>query len=1100
LNGRPNPLRHDRRGTVGFAVVAVALLVVGSAAALYLHSVDYPQAGRAAKDADQVAALRAEARRVAESLSSVVGDSLDRELAGGLEAAARTGLAGIRQAVTARLVSGAGQLYPRVGAAGSVIDVTVTKLSVSTENGWAEVPSVYGGHTPEEVPVWLAATGIAQVSFSRPGEPDHTEVVAFAGRSQVPVALPLTLAARAAPELLPGGLAERFASQAAQHVLPTANVTSFDRRLAPEAVRAAVMATLMWAFGTSGDGAFDEAAVRIAGEDGLLRAGDLYNRSRLDDEAVDVSGAGRAHAIEGTRDATVRILNFSDAALEVSVTRRAFSGQELGAGIWQAVEVAVRGEVTFTVEVSNQRGSVRVGPLHLPVEFDARAAAGPMDPRLMITPEEQDAIETQARTCGVACEVAVWLAKHGLSMNSTTNMSAALRGALFDYAVEQAVRTLPPVEDANRFAEAYGPPRRSFNPLTVSIVNPPVADGARAVLTLDGAPAGSATVVGGQVTLARVPDGEHTVGLSVPCGDSLCAGGVPVKSYAGAGPAEVSLAPAPSGAFLASVTRRQVEERVTLGEAALREAEDLLGIERGSGGGDNGGRTGEALTRADVFLSSATLTHSFRNAVDDAKGFLKVSMLVLKATDAARKVAGGPAAPVATAGGEAALLVLAPETRLLLVATIHGTEIARAAFANGSIELSSPWTDNGRTLSLDFRLEQVGLVATAALAGLTLGADVVRVQREREEGDSGGLAVAFGKFAVHGADAVRQLSLGLMKVADRFFATARVEATAPAFAKASVVLGALMFALEVADLYHDAGGNLTLMVGGLVHPASVAGLLTLPSLAQSAASTAAGALLILTGQSLAAAGPIGIAAGLFVLAGVILLNGQTFASAAFGTLDPGERVAFESAMGNRTRDLAKLLAFSNRANPDGADAAARTAALASARLGLLAQTARTTTEWQRFAMGRDGAREEALRLSGRASAERQLRHAAIAAVEQMDDFAGGNHTRDPGRLTEGYGELRKVDLNAGATGRYPYGGDLVVQDVSSLPTHTLTRAQWRALLPTLQTPDLAHTTFGYVLTATDGIPTNEAERFVVVCRAAGALINEVLEDYQALSA
>jgi hypothetical protein len=339
-----------------------------------------------------------------------------------------------------------------------------------------------------------------------------------------------------------------------------------------------------------------------------------------------------------------------------------------------------------------------------------------------------------------------------------------------------------------------------------------------------------------------------------------------------------------------------------------------------------------------------------------------------------------------------------------------------------------------------------------------------------------------------------------MKVADRFFATARVEATAPAFAKASVVLGALMFALEVADLYHDAGGNLTLMVGGLVHPASVAGLLTLPSLAQSAASTAAGALLILTGQSLAAAGPIGIAAGLFVLAGVILLNGQTFASAAFGTLDPGERVAFESAMGNRTRDLAKLLAFSNRANPDGADAAARTAALASARLGLLAQTARTTTEWQRFAMGRDGAREEALRLSGRASAERQLRHAAIAAVEQMDDFAGGNHTRDPGRLTEGYGELRKVDLNAGATGRYPYGGDLVVQDVSSLPTHTLTRAQWRELLPTLQTPDLAHTTFGYVLTATDGIPTNEAERFVVVCRAAGALINEVLEDYQALSA
>ncbi|HEX9708405.1 MAG TPA: hypothetical protein VGB42_00290 [Candidatus Thermoplasmatota archaeon] len=1100
MSRTPLSLRRDERATAGFAIVAVALLVTGTAAILYLQAVDQPPAGEALEGAERDAVIRAESHRVSESLAALASHIMDAELGAAFDPAGG-GLLRLREGVLARLAASVDQIFPRMGASGMTVGATIVDLSVRPEPGWAEVSSVFGGTTSEHLPVWLTAEGVAELSFSGPGQPAESRVVAFAGQSAAPSALPLTLASRAGAELLPGGLAERFAAQAAQHVLPTAKVSTFDGRLARESVAVAVKSVLLWAFRTSGDLVFDARAVQAAGGDGMLQAAELHNLSRGDDEAIDISMTGHPFVVEGAPPTALQIVGFSDAGLDVSVARRNFSGQELGPGIWQAVETSARGHVEFSVRTTADGRTTTVGPLRLPVAFDARSATGPMRPDLVVTPEQVAAVEQQARACGATCDVTGWLAASGLTINATANLTAALRASLYGFAAAQEAATLPPVEDANLFYEAYGPPRRALNPRTLHVNGPEVEDGARATISVDGAPAGSALVSRGNVTIARMPDGEHTVGLSVPCGSATCAGGAVVLPADADLVAEVAVAPAPSDVFLSSVTRRSVADNVTLGEAALLEAEGLLGIEPSNSGEQGGeGRLRAALLRSDELLASGGLSNPFRSAVTDAEGFLKVATLVLKAADAARRAVGGLPAPLAEAGGNAALLVLAPQARLLLVATIHGTVIARAAFSNGSIELRSPWTDGGAALSLDFRLEQVGLVATAALAGLTLGADVVRMQREAAEGDEAGLAIAFGKFAAHTADTLRQLGQGLMHVADRFLGTASVEAASATFAKASVVIGAVLFALEVADLYHDAGGNLTLLTERLIHPATVAGLVTLPSLAQSAASTAAGALLLMAGQSLAAAGPIGIAAGLFVLAGVIVLNGQMVASAAFGALNPDERVQFASAMGNRTHDLARVLASVNGANPDAADAASRASSLASARLHAAAATAAAPGERARLLEEGDAARAGALTLATRAHLERALRHAAVAAMEQMDDFASGNHTRDPGRRTEGYGMLEKVDANQGGWGRFPYGGDLVVQDASALPTHTLSREEWRALLPRLETPDLARITFGYRLTPTDGIPIRQAERFVGAVVAGGALLNDLMEEYRALAA
>lgn len=1065
--------RYDRRANAGFAVVAVALLVVGGAAALYLQSVDHPT--RTVAPAEPAAA---EAARVADTLSALGQGFLDAAVAEGFGG---DGLVPLTRTLWARMNDSVASLYPRLGTSGLAVNVTIAGLSVTTELGRVVAPSVFGGNTPEDLPAWLAVHGTADVTLGDGPEASPPRAVAFGARSAAPAALPLELAARAGAELLPGGLAERFAGQAAQHLLPAHNTSAFGAQVAPAAVLAAVRATVLWAFHSSGNTTFDAAASRAAGDDGLLTAAELTGRTRADDEPIDVSAAGEPFPLGEGGAVRLRIANYSDSNVSVTVTRRGFSGQEVGEGLWQAVTLAARGDVSLLVDVQSGGAPARVGPIHIPVAFDARAAYGPLSRELVVSQELAVAIEQQARTCGVACDVGGWLAAAGLSLNGTMNMTAAVEGALMAFAEAQMTAGLPPVEDATAFMRAYVAPRRALNPLAMSVEGPAILDGALAMFTVDGAPSGSSPVVDGQATLARAPEGQHSVGVSVGCGEAACAGGVVADLPAGHEPVGVMVAPAPAHPFLSEVTRLAFEEDTTLGAAALAAAQDLLGSRPDSD--DPRTQLAAALTRAEALLAGGVSPDSFRDAIEDARGFLKVSALVLKAADAARKAAGGTAAPLAQAAGNAATLVLAPETRLLLVATIHGTEILRAAFSNGSIEVASPWTEDGGALTLDFRLEQVGLVATAALAGLTLGADVVRVQRESAEGDGFGVAIATGKFAAHAADTLRELTQGLMRVADRFLATATAEAAAASFAKASVILGAVFLTLELADLYHEAGGDLALMAEGLLHPASVAGMATLPSLAQAAASTAAGALLLMSGQALAAAGPIGIAAGLFVLAGVILLNGRTFASAAFGALNPQERAAFQSAMANRTRDLGHVLAFANGLDPAASADAARATSLVAARL----------------AGSREEAIETALALSARAAVERGLRHAAIAAMEQMDDFASGNHTKDPGRATEGYGQLEKVDANQGGWGTFPYGGDLVVQDTSVPPTKTLSRPEWRASLPVLVAADLTHIHFGYRLTATDGIPVREAERFAGACAAAGELLGELLDEYRALS-
>jgi hypothetical protein len=323
------------------------------------------------------------------------------------------------------------------------------------------------------------------------------------------------------------------------------------------------------------------------------------------------------------------------------------------------------------------------------------------------------------------------------------------------------------------------------------------------------------------------------------------------------------------------------------------------------------------------------------------------------------------------------------------------------------------------------------------------------------------------------------------------------EAAATTFAKASVILGAVFFALDVADLYHDAGGNLTLMAENLIHPATVAGLVTLPSLAQGAVSTAVGAYLLLTSQSMAAAGPIGIAVGLFVLAGVILLNGQTFAAAAFGTLNPAGRVTFASAMGNRTRDLARLLAFANDQDPDASAAAARASALTSARFMRFAATTSDAELAGRLQGAATIARADAARFSTRAALERGLQHAALSALEQMDDFASGDFVTDPGRSTEGYGVLWKQTPEG--LRPFPYRGDLVVSVPNGDGLRPLPRGEWRPLLRSWDSTDMDGVSFDYRLTATDGIPLKEVERFIASCTASGELIGALLDEYRALA-
>jgi len=446
---------------------------------------------------------------------------------------------------------------------------------------------------------------------------------------------------------------------------------------------------------------------------------------------------------------------------------------------------------------------------------------------------------------------------------------------------------------------------------------------------------------------------------------------------------------------------------------------------------------------------------------------------------------------VAAAGGTAASVAFSPTPNTLVKVTRAGVEVLAFAL-NGSDAVVTA----GSRPPIVVKLEKLSLALLGVLAALNLVSNAVKVQEEVSEGDTAGATIASSQLILGFSDAVRAISAGLLKISNK----AAFKAAEATFAKATVILGAALLVIEFADLYHEHNGNLSSMASALINPTTVAGLLTLPSMVDGVVSVGAGAILLAYGAPLADAGPLGIAAGLFVLAIVIVLNGQFVASKLWGALTFDERDSFESAIANQTRALSRVVASANSIDAGRLDRSARSMGVLAADMwaaSLMDADSPTRTAAQ--ARAAEAARG-ASRAFEMADAQRALRHASIAALLELDDFASEPYLAAAGRSTEGYGTIRHFDINLDFSSTHPYDGQVRVIDATKNPVLRVARSNWTSLLPSLTEENLPQFWFGFELTVTNAIPLKEAERFVQTCNAAGERVSALISQWQALAA
>jgi hypothetical protein len=239
----------------------------------------------------------------------------------------------------------------------------------------------------------------------------------------------------------------------------------------------------------------------------------------------------------------------------------------------------------------------------------------------------------------------------------------------------------------------------------------------------------------------------------------------------------------------------------------------------------------------------------------------------------------------------------------------------------------------------------------------------------------------------------------------------------------------------------------------------------------------------------AVAGPLGVAAALFVLAALLVLNKETVACAIYGTICLTSLDSIRNETGKAVWAMFNASAYADGFDLGQLALAARTASAAAAsqwRARMLDPAADAAS-----AAGLEQSlRGQAERVSAVESAARALRHAAAAAVEQLDDFASGPFVNAEGRSSEGYGSHCTP-----LAGCFHFAGDVAVLKRVGSSWDMLGRWRWRPLMASVTAGELSQYAFAFTITETNAIDVGEYQRW---SSKAGAAIQRVSSSFEEL--
>lgn len=1089
-------LRRERRGNASFAVVAVGLLIAGGATALFLHTVEDRSLAEGPSD-DQV--LLRGARQETAVLTSIATALLEGQLKTQFDAgdgAVSRASANFSTALGARLT----QEYPRTNSQGARVSVSLAFARIVAEQERVEIGSPLGGTAQIDMPAFLAVEAGAEVSVEAPDGANATVFVVFGGRCDLPVLLPLSLAARVAGEASYGGRVERLVGQALNSTLSPSSHPPFTPARVPEIVRFGLEAELALEFGVSGNASLDERLSKLQAAAGAFDVTDFYGPKAYYHESYPLALALRAIRL-GDGQAAVRftLRNVSTASLSTNLSWVTFDSQEAGGGDRGAATLSVSGEVSFEALLDAPGALLDLGRTTIPVSFRARAYGIGLNANLSVPPGELraalDDLESNGSTSRFALPAVLGEAVGVFSDYNFTNASrnGTIVGRVADFLAQARRAGLPPVEDGALFAEMFGPSSWSVTGGQVALSGPWDVNGSRAEITLDGVPVASRIVNGGAIDLARFPQGRHTLAVRVDTPEGIFSGSLTADFGAATFDLMMELLPVASSMFLQAVFARAntAGAGAAAGWAGLAEAGAFAGLSAPAGFQTSEEAKAFArltLERLEAMLGSPSLSGATRERADDARAFSKIVVLVLDAIDELKSLEDSGAVPFAPAAKAGAQLVLEPDAEAALGLTYAGYKVAGAALTENGVVVKV-YGESHAVASLRVGMSKFGLVMEALVGAGTIAADFVEIRNQLDEGDERGAVMASAKF---GAD-LGKLTLAFAKLEYRMAGKVAAKAAEKTMVRAALVTAAAALIVDLAVLYHDHNGNLTEMGAALVHPGTADGVLDLPFLAMGAVELALTAYFVAMGATAAeisaVAGPLGVAAALFVLAALLVVNKETVACAIYGTICLSSLDPIRNETGKAVGALFNASAYANGFDFGQVALAARTAS-AAAVLQWRARMLDPSADAASAARIEESLRGQAQRASAVESAARALRHAAAAAVEQLDDFASGPLVNAEGRSSEGYGSHCTP-----IAGCFHFAGDVVVLKRVGSSWDMLGRWRWRPLMASVTAGELSQYVFAFALTEANAIDVGEYQRW---SSKAGSAIQRVSSAFDEL--
>lgn len=1078
----------NRKGNAGFAIVAVALLLVGGAAALYLHSVEQGALEMAAGESREQALLQGAAQREVPTIVALAQGALFDGL-GGAFAPGPGQLAQTAAVVSSTLAARLDALYPRAAAGGLTIDAHLVFARTVPVMADAELATPSGQRANMSVPTFVAVEGVVKLTVTSPLS-TLTQDTGFVARFPLPTLLPASLAARLSTEASPGGRIERLVGQFAMRAAWT-NVTAptdpaWWRDLATTAIGVEAAAE----FGSSGNATLDSQIAALTNATGAFEPASLYGGAITAAEPI----VGALHSTVTVAGEPVRleVRPIGCENLSVAPTRTYFDGGEVAESVWAALRVAVTGSCALTVGVTTASGSADVGPIEIPVEFDARAFVGGLPGSVLVTGEAfNNTLSAVAHDGKLSLAGAALLAAgYTADTNGSFDLNESVRAFVFDLLASAARANLPPLEDFEAFRSANEPERAEFveGRVTLDFAEPAEVTGAS--VKVDGAEEGFSIVAGGELGPLFLMRGLHTLEVTADANGTTYAGGTEVVVGEGSWNATVVVAPRYDSEFLRDALARGEAVPDRAGIVALSEAGSLVGLAPPLSMttlAQAAQFAHEALDRLGALGLGGFADGAEAKRADDASDFLKVMLGLLGAADSAHRALHNESTPIGGLAKSVATLTISSGPREFLAVTIDSVTIANAVV---EAEARAITTVNGPdTITVVVPTAKVLLYLNAVASAASLAADFVKINKTfgvNSTASDADKAIVLATTATHFAS----ITLSIARTMYAFVGRGIKDALSRTFMTLGVAVTAAMVILDIAALYQSSHGNLSAMWQALVAPQDLGGLTRLPSLVGGVASGIAD-ILYITGAIATKGGPIGIAASLFVLAGLIVANKEKVASAIFGTLDYGQvdelrpgmgetvGVSFAGAAAANSLDVPRALQARRAANAAGAEAWLSSAVSSQGEAAASAASRSIT------------ARGRAAALGALLDASARLRFASRALVEQADDFASPPFDTAPGRNTEGYRALHTLG------GWFNYSGDVVVnQTMANGSVYTLGRASWRGWLEHVTDDTLPALSFEWTIAETNAIDADEYARWAQRLSAAGNEFTLWAAEYQ----